>query len=41
MGRRFNDLTRVEDVYQPHPVLATGLKAKFTPSIALDYAREF
>ena len=84
MGRHFNDLTRVEDVYQPHPVLAgietmrwlptggglqtvyfvtgakmnihgrwllkanvltrltdTGLKAKFTPSIALDYAREF
>ena len=84
MGRHFNDLTRVADVYQPHPVLAgietmrwlptggglqtvyfvtgakvniygrwllkanvltrltdTGLKAKFTPSIALDYAREF
>ena len=84
MGRHFNDLTRVEDVYQPHPVLAgietmrwlptggglqtvyfvtgakvnihgrwllkanvltrltdTGLKARFTPSIALDYAREF
>jgi hypothetical protein len=84
MGRRFNDLTRVADVYQPHPVLAgietmrwlptggglqtvylvtgakvnihgrwllkanvltrltdTGLRAKFTPSIALDYAREF
>ena len=84
MGRHFNDLTRVSDVYQPHPVLAgietmrwlptggglqtvylvtgakvnihgrwllkanvltrltdTGLRAKFTPSIALDYAREF
>ncbi len=84
MGRRFNDLTRVSDVYQPHPVLEgvetmrwlptggglqtvylgtgaklnvygrwllkanvltrltdTGLRARFTPSIALDYAREF
>ena len=84
MGRRFSDLTRVADVYQPHPVRAdvetmrwlptgsglqtvylgtgaklniygrwllkanvltrltdTGLRAKFTPSIALDYAREF
>jgi hypothetical protein len=84
MGRHFNDVTRVADVYQPHPVLEgietmrwlptgsglqtvyfvtgakvnihgrwllkanvltrltdTGLKARFTPSIALDYAREF
>jgi hypothetical protein len=84
MGRRFSDLTRVSDVYQPHPVLEgvetmrwlptggglhtvylgtgaklniygrwllkanvltrltdTGLRAKFTPSVALDYAREF
>jgi hypothetical protein len=84
MGRRFSDLTRVADVYEPHPVLAgvetmrwlptggglqtvylvtgakvnvfgrwlvkanvltrltdTGLRAKFTPSIAFDYAREF
>jgi hypothetical protein len=84
IGRRFSDLTRVSDVYEPHPVLAgietmrwlptggglqtaylvtgakvnvfgrwlvkgnlltrltdTGLRAKFTPSIAFDYAREF
>lgn len=84
LGRRFNELTRVADVYQPHPVLAgvetmrwlptggglhtaylvtggkvnlagpwllkasvltrltdTGLRARYTPSIALDYAREF
>jgi len=84
IGRRFSDLTRVADVYQPHPVLAgietmrwlptggglqtvylatgvkvnlvgrwllnanvltrltdTGLRAKYTPSIAFDYAREF
>ena len=84
MGRHYTDLTRVSDVYQPHPVLAgietmrwlptggglhtvylvtgakvniygrwllkgnvltrltdTGLRAKFMPSIALDYAREF
>ena len=81
IGRRFSNLTRVEAVYQPHPVLAgietmrwlptggglytsylstggklnlygslllkadvltrltdTGLKARFTPSIAFDYA---
>jgi hypothetical protein len=84
IGRRFSDLTRVSDVYQPHPVVEgietmrwlptggglhtvylgtgaklniygrwllkanvltrltdTGLRAKYTPSIALDYAREF
>jgi hypothetical protein len=84
IGRRFSNLTRVADVYEPHPVLAgvetmrwlptgggvqsvyfvtgakvnvfgrwlvnanvltrltdTGLRAKFTPSIAFDYAREF
>jgi hypothetical protein len=84
MGRRFSDLTKVADVYQPHPVLEgietmrwlptggglhtvylgtgaklnvygrwllkvnvltrlteTGLRAKYTPSIAFDYAREF
>lgn len=84
IGRRFSSLTRVADVYEPHPVLAgvetmrwlptggglqsvylvtgakvnvfgrwlvkanvltrltdTGLRAKFTPSIAFDYAREF
>jgi hypothetical protein len=84
VGRRFSNLTRVSDVYQPHPVLAgietmrwlptggglqtvylvtggklnlygrwllkasvltrltdTGLRARYTPSIALDYAREF
>ena len=84
MGRRLSNLTRVSDVYQPHPVLAnietmrwlptggglhtlylatgakvnvygrwllkanvltrlteTGLRARFTPAIALDYAREF
>ncbi len=84
MGRRLSGLTRVADVYQPHPVVEgvetmrwlpaerglhsayvvtgakfnirgswlvnasvlarltdTGLRARFTPSIALDYAREF
>jgi hypothetical protein len=84
VGRRFSNLTRVEAVYQPHPVLAgietmrwlptggglytsylstggklnlygslllkanvltrltdTGLRARFTPSIAIDYARKF
>ena len=84
IGRRFSKLTRVQAVYQPHPVLAgietmrwlptggglytsylstggklnlygsvlvkanvltrltdTGLRAKFMPSIAVDYAREF
>jgi hypothetical protein len=84
MGRRFTELTRVSDVYQPHPVLEgietmrwlptggglhtvylatgmklnvygrwllkanlltrlteTGLRARITPAIALDYAREF
>jgi hypothetical protein len=84
IGRRFSDLTRVADVYQPHPVLAgvetmrwlptggglhvgylvtgtkvnltqtwllkagiltrltdTGLRARYTPSIAIDYAKEF
>jgi hypothetical protein len=84
MGRRLGNLTRVADVYQPHPVVAgvetmrwlpsggglhtaylvtgakinlygrwllngnvltrltdTGLRARFTPSIAIDYAREF
>jgi hypothetical protein len=84
IGRRLSKLTRLADVYQPHPVLAgietmrwlptetglhtaylvtgtklniygrwlakanlltrltdTGLKARFTPSIAIDYAREF
>jgi hypothetical protein len=84
MGRRFSDLTRVSDVYEPHPVVEgvetmrwlptggglqivylgtgaklnvygrwllkanvltrltdTGLRARFTPSIALDYARVF
>jgi hypothetical protein len=84
LGRRLSNLTRVSDVYQPHPVLAgietmrwlpnggalhtvylatgakaniygrwllkanvltrltdTGLRARFTPSISFDYAREF
>jgi hypothetical protein len=84
LGRRFDDLHRVQAVYQPHPVLPgietmrwlptggalntsylsvggkfnlygnlllkanvltrltdTGLKARFTPSIAIDYARKF
>ena len=84
MGRRFSNLTRVSDVYEPHPVVAgvetmrwlpiggglhtvylgtgaklnvygrwllkanvltrltdTGLRARFTPSIAFDYARIF
>jgi hypothetical protein len=84
IGRYFNELTRVQAVYQPHPVLAgidtmrwlpsggglqtvylvtggkvnlygrwllklnvltrltdTGLRARYTPSIAIDYARVF
>jgi hypothetical protein len=84
IGRRFSNLTSVEDVYQPHPVLAgvetmrwlptggglhnaylvtgakvnltgswllkgslltrltdAGLRARVTPSIAVDYAMEF